>query len=131
MDRTLLRKLAWKSKLGFGQYADMTVRDISIYCRSYLAYIYYNCDMIDFIDEIKAELQLIEIPKPGKAPERKNEWLAKVGESMTDEQRAHYWMSRKAGRKRAAKAALAHAERDERRSTYKGVMQARNHGRLK
>lgn len=131
MDRTLLRKLAWKSKLGFGKYADMTVRDIAIYCRSYLAFVYYNCDMIDFADEIKQELQLIEITKPGKAPEMKNKWLAKVGETMTDEQKMHYWMSRKAGKKRAAKAALAHAESDERRSTYKGVMQARNHGHLK
>lgn len=131
MDRTLLRKLTWKSKLGFGKYADMTVKSIFIADRDYLGFVYYNCDMIDFCDEIKQELQLIEIAKPGKSPETKPKWEYKVGQSMIDEQRMHYFAARKVGKKRLAYAKLVNAERSERRNTRRGILQARNHGHLK
>ena len=131
MDRTLLRKLTWKSKLGFGKYADMSVRSIYIADRDYLGYVYYNASMIDFCAEIKQELKLIEIQKPGKQPELKAKWAFEVGQTMTDEQRMHYFAARKVGKKRVAKARLADAESSERWHTRKGIMQAKNHGHLK
>lgn len=131
MDRVLLRKLGWKSRLGFGKYADMTVKDVYIADKDYLGFVYYNCSMIDFCDEIKLALQLLEILKPGKAPEIKRKWEIYVCQSMTDEERMHYFVARKRGKARRAKARLARAEENERINSRRGILQARNHGHLK
>ena len=74
MDRLLLRTLAKKSILGFGKYADMTIKNLLDLNRTtYLRWIYYNMDMISFSNEILEEIKIsddFKIQKPGKAPEK-------------------------------------------------------------
>lgn len=69
----LLRKLAWKSILSFGQYEGCSLRQAYDNERdngkAYLAWMYYHLTNISFIDEIIDELGLIRIDKPGKKPE--------------------------------------------------------------
>lgn len=66
----LLRKLTEKSKLKFGEYADLTVGDLlKIGKKKYLRWCYYHCSMITFIDEILDILSIRDdflIEKPGK-----------------------------------------------------------------
>lgn len=73
MDTIRLRTLTRKSTLGFGKYHDFTVGYVlDRWHTCYLRWVYYNCDMISFVDEI---LDAIKIPleyrieKPGKFPE--------------------------------------------------------------
>ena len=68
-----LRKLSFKSKMGFGKYADLTVQEIiNMQRTSYLRAIYYNLEGISFLDEVLEKLRIIgpdhdyTIPKPGK-----------------------------------------------------------------
>ncbi len=64
-----LRKLTFKSIIGFGNYKDLTVHDLCALLRHReLIQIYYNLGNIDFSDEVKAELCINErrsIKKPG------------------------------------------------------------------
>lgn len=70
---TILRKLAHKSTMNFGKYADMTVHQIlSLNHQRILRWYYYNCSNITFTDEILDELHIpveFRIDKPGKNPE--------------------------------------------------------------
>ncbi len=73
MGATLLRTLTYKSKLGFGKYPDLTVEGILKKKQiHYLIWLYYNCSMVSFTDEILIELGIfkrIRIEKPGKDKE--------------------------------------------------------------
>lgn len=73
MDVLRLRTLTYKSILGFGKYADFTVKHIlDLNHTRYLRWVYYNCDMISFTDEILDRIYVIKelrIEKPGKNPE--------------------------------------------------------------
>jgi len=68
----LLRTLTRKSYLKFGKYADIRVGnllDLGISEREYLLWSYYSCSMINFNDDVLAELGITEefrIEKPGK-----------------------------------------------------------------
>ena len=128
MDRVLLRKLAWKSKLGFGKFADLTIHDIMIVEPYYLAWVFYQFEMIDFIDEIKEQLQLIPIAKPGAEPDKLREWKITQSEQYTDEERMHNRMIRARKRKAQKVACLMAAKKLERFSARKSVLQAKNHG---
>lgn len=68
MSVLLLRKMTFKSIIGFGRYPDLTVQEvIDIGKMSELVSMYYSLDRIDFIQEVKTVLCIeIEIPKPGK-----------------------------------------------------------------
>jgi len=74
----LYRKLAYKSVLGFGKYADMTVSNVLKVDPAWLAYAYYFYDRISFIDEILDFLQVDRIEKPGKRPALSKKCHAKV-----------------------------------------------------
>ena len=74
----LYRKLASKSVLGFGKYADMTVSNVLKVDPAWLAYAYYSYDRISFIDEILDFLQVDRIDKPGKRPELSTKWYSKM-----------------------------------------------------
>ena len=72
-----LRKLTLKSRLSFGKYAEMTVLGILKMGNgiAYLQWIYYNCSMIDFQDEVfnqifpRPDNDCLRIPKPGTDPD--------------------------------------------------------------
>lgn len=74
----LYRKLAYKSVLGFGKYADMTVSNVLKVDPAWLAYVYYFYDRISFIDEILDFLQVDRIEKPGKRPALSKKWYDKM-----------------------------------------------------
>ena len=69
MDITLLRKLSRKSTLKFGQYYDNTVQDcLTFHKYNYLRWVYYNCSMVTFMDDILEEIGITQeyrINKPG------------------------------------------------------------------
>lgn len=68
-DIVKLRKLTFKSIIGFGNYKDITVQDMcNLHRHGELIDIYYNLGNIDFTDEVKKELCINErrsIKKPG------------------------------------------------------------------
>ena len=72
-DVTLLRKLADKSKFGYGKYSDLSVRDVlNLGHPNYIRWCYFNSDKISFLDSILDEVRIPEeyrIQKPGKNPE--------------------------------------------------------------
>jgi hypothetical protein len=76
-DVTLLRKLTLKSKLKFGQYADLSVSEIiKLDKRAYLRWVYFNCDKITFLDEILEEIKIpleFRISKPAKDVDKHKE----------------------------------------------------------
>ena len=69
----VLRKMTFKSIMGFGKYADLSVKQIlDIGDDHYLRWVYYNASHINFFDDV---LQAMRIPdngiieKPGKNPD--------------------------------------------------------------
>lgn len=70
MSNTLLRTMTMKSKIGFGNYSDLTVQEL-IQLKKYkeLISMYYQLEKINFNDEVKDYLGIrfeLVIPKPGK-----------------------------------------------------------------
>lgn len=67
------RTLTLKSKFGFGEHHDKTIEQlISLSKKYYIAWVYYNNDIIDFNQEIKDIIGINkenEIVKPGRNPE--------------------------------------------------------------
>ena len=84
---TLLRKLSLKSKLNFGQYADLSIQElINLEKKSYLRWVYFNCDKITFFDEILDEIKIpleFRIEKPNKNPEKYIELNEIIKSKMT------------------------------------------------
>ena len=67
---TVLRTLTYKSKLNFGKHALLTIQELfNLKETNYLRWIYYNCDKINFMDDIIEKLKIVKIEKPGKNPE--------------------------------------------------------------
>ena len=68
-DNLMLRKLTFKSIIGFGNYKDLTVQDlINLQREMELVQIYYNLAKIDYVPEVKEALCIDErrsIKKPG------------------------------------------------------------------
>ncbi len=66
------RTLTLKSKFGFGEHFDKTIEHlINLNKKYYIAWVYYNNDIIDYNQEIKDMIGLSkehEIPKPGRNP---------------------------------------------------------------
>ena len=79
MSTTLLRTLTRKSTLKFGEYAHCCVQELlNKHKHMYLRWVYYNCDMITFKEDILEEINLkgdFLIVKPGKCPEKNNEMI--------------------------------------------------------
>ena len=77
---TLLRTLTKKSILKFGKHADMMVGNVMKIGNSemyYLVWVYYNCSMISFNEEILNELRIskdLRIEKPGQNPKNIYVW---------------------------------------------------------
>ncbi len=97
---TTKRVLTLKSKFGFGKYADMTIQEIiNLGKVSYLRWVYFNYENIDFIPEI---LDTIKIPveyrlvKPAKNPNA----LQEVNDKADDKHKFVYSDSDEAKEKR-------------------------------
>lgn len=130
MDGPVLKRiLTEKSKLGFGEFADVTIRSILNVKYNYVGWVYYNYKVIDFDAAIKSELDLIEIPKPGIAPDMYNAWMKKYGERFSQEEGMHGLNKVRAGRRRSAKIGLIKAKQSANLS--RRVLQSINHGHMK
>ena len=74
-----LRKLSFKSKIGFGKYENRTVEDlIRNRKHSKLIAMYYNYEKISFVDEVLKELRITEeyqINKPGVDKDMKEKYI--------------------------------------------------------
>lgn len=79
-----------KSKIGFGQYHNLTVAEMFIAQKEFkLINIYYCLAKIDFTDDILEKLHISEkIPKPGKDPGKRSAacqlFFLKLKEGRTD-----------------------------------------------
>ena len=126
---TTLRVLTKKSKIGFGRNADLTVADVIIIDKSYIAWMYYNMANISLRDDILEELRMEKVDKPGKNEELFRSWCRAESEKYSDEERF-----RGAMKKKRIKANMEKAERYRERNAAtlsKGQMQAANHGKMK
>jgi hypothetical protein len=131
MDALRLRTLTKKSVLGFGKYSDLTVMHVlnSNHTR-YLRWVYYNCDMISFMDDILEEIRIPEthrIEKPGKNPEMHEELNDLIESKMPGFNR----FKMKSHQKRVTKGVSASKMHGEKRNYTKGSMQAANQGHKK
>lgn len=130
----LYRKLAYKSKIGFGKYADVTVESIfAIKQEQYLIWLYYQMSNISFVDEILDRLGIEKISKPGKSDElykkyRQQRFIDKRSK-MTKEEYMHYRWAQKCADKRIDLARLKQKERELHQT--KGQLQQINHGHYK
>ena len=129
MDVVTLRVLAPKSKMNFGKFADMTVKDAIIADRDYLIWVYYHCSNISFNDEILNELEIIPIQKPGISNSMFFECKKRYSmKHFTKEQQEHYRFIKYRNRKRAAIAAVV---RDAKSYPTKGALAWKNQGHTK
>lgn len=133
----LYRKLAMKSRLGWGRYQDATVQDLIITGeQEYLIWVYYNMGMIDFLPEVLEAVGITDlIPKPGKDPEKGAAIIKQLHHeswsSMSEDERLLRAYKRAGIAKRARNAKLADAIDAEDHFCRKGVLQAINHGHIK
>jgi hypothetical protein len=123
-----LRKMATRSIIGFGKYSDLMVGDLlkgSHNERQYLAYLYYNKELVSFIDEVLDDLKIegdLVIDKPGINPNVKHKWDKSV---MTElDKLRRYNLKRRDIKHGAASSGV----RDKKQFS-KGSMQAINQGR--
>lgn len=93
MATTVLRKLSRKSQIKFGEYADLTVQtmfDMGEIQTQRLAWYYYNCSNISFLDDILEELGItddLRIEKPSKDGGLFVKWIAIRKKDWTENQR--------------------------------------------
>ena len=128
MDTIRLRTLTEKSIIGFGQYADLRVKDlISMNRTRDIRWIYYNCSMISFMPDILRWARIEEcdeIEKPGVDRE-----LYKSVNEYIEGFQAEYQREGAAKRaeKRIGRSKMTKRNIDKRYFS-KGSMQSRNHG---
>lgn len=129
MDTTLLRKLTRKSTMKFGQYSDSTVGQIlSLAGKRYLRWVYYNCSMITFMDDILEEINITEefrIEKPGKDSDMYQKLMDLIDEH-THGLSKHIIEKKK---KKHLRRERANKMSVEKKFFSKGMMQRRNHGK--
>lgn len=127
--RALYRIMADKSRLGFGKYSDMTVRDVIKIDPPYLAWAYYCLANVSLKPEILEELGLEPIAKPGTDEARLKAWKRKRSEGYTEEERLHGYY--KIYRKQRSKAIGGYLRVRNATSFSKAQLQAINHGHMK
>lgn len=116
----------------FGKYADLTVGQLfDLTKAAYLRWVYYNCSMINFNEEILELLRIDEewrIDKPGKYPEKEVEHTAYIREGINSGSSFNAFKAR--GHLSANKRRMQRKFGNPNRYIEKkGIMQARNHGR--
>lgn len=131
-DTPLLRKLAPKSILSFGQYKGLAVQDvIKTGHPAYLRFLYYNIEGISFIDDILREIGVVgdyydyQIKKPGTNSE--------LGKKVDEIKIKHMDVGDRAHAKKVAKNRQKQKNVTsmfaDKKIFSKGSMQARNQGR--
>ena len=129
MDAILLRKLTYKSKIGFGRYATLTVEYLMSHDKkTYLKWVYCNVAGIDFTDDVLEELHIHpddRINKPGRNPELFDVLIMRVNYAIKQQSPKKYFAFKeqlKKGRRRnlAEKAMMNHVS--------KAILQSKNHG---
>lgn len=133
MDVPLLRTLAWKSILGFGKYAELSVQQVfDLKHTNYLRWVYYNMSNISFNEEILRQIKVIHenhdnrIEKPGINPELHeeiNHFFFNL--ACKSEKSATIVMNRI---KKGAKMHSARTYLYDNKQFSKGNMQRKNHG---
>jgi len=126
----LYRILTKKSRLGFGQYEDLTVGDILKVDEQYIVWCYSHFEKISFCEEILTELGVARrIPKPGTDESLLGEWLRARNQQYTAEERFHGRIKKARLRKNKAIANLIRVRNDV--NLTKRQLQAINHGHMK
>ena len=82
MDVVLLRKLSRKSIINFGKKEGYSVQQmLDLKEKGYLRWMYFNCSMISFLDDILDEINITEdfrIQKPGTNKEKHEELITVI-----------------------------------------------------
>lgn len=128
----LYRKLAYKSKIGFGKFSDYTVQDLfTINCEDYLVWAYYSRSNFSLIDEIVDRLGIQKIDKPGTNMELLEAYNKQRAhekfDDMTQEEYMHYRMKQNQASKRYFKERAREVTQRTRMSRHE--MQQINHGK--
>jgi hypothetical protein len=129
VDVTLLRKLADKSKFGYGKYQTLSVRDVlNLGHPNYIRWCYFYSDKISFLDSILDEVKIpkeYRIEKPGRNPELGDKLEEEIMSNARDKD--EYYRMRQKQREINL---MAEIHRD-RVSYSKGNMERINHGHRK
>jgi len=132
MDLIRLRTLTDKSVLGFGQYRDMTLRQIIDYGKTnYLGWVYFNCETIDFHIDLLNEIYInhkYRLTKPAKAPELYEKWIRSRLGSVLHTDPLKYNKSRSIT-KHETKMKMKRLAKTHSFLNKKCVLQAKNHGK--
>jgi hypothetical protein len=128
MDVLRLRKLTRKSLLGFGKDADLTIGNmLDLQKTRYLRWVYFNCSMLTFMDDILDQIGIIEefrIEKPGKDSEKHEELNNEI-----DLKRSGFSkFKHEAHHKRVRKAEFINFRKRDSIRFSKSIMQRKNHG---
>ena len=129
MDVIRLRTLTTKSRLGFGQYADMTIDQIiAIKKKIYLVWVYFNINGISFTDDILDAFFYDKkwlIDKPGTNPKMFEEYINRYKSKIHGVE----GLAVKQKNKKRSKARYISKQASRHTETKKSVLQARNQGR--
>lgn len=134
--------MKWDYRFLFGRHKARRVDEVydggNPYGASYLAWVYYNVEDVDFHDDILNALGLSRIGKPGNAPEMYDAYVEALPEEVRDLVKNHGANCRMG--------AAAHRRREDRvyferrcarvefanfRASNKALLQAQNHGHKK
>jgi len=127
-----LRTLTEKSTLGFGKYSDARVGNVLKLSSGhwYLAWIYFNCSMINFCDEVMDKLMIRDdyvIKKPGTDPEMWDKYLEAAIKKTFGPAGLNKFIHKNRNKSKQKAKYTGFSVRD-RKKYSKGNMQSRNHG---
>lgn len=129
---TLLRTMTKKSIIGFGKYKDYRVGDIiNLGELEYLRWVYYNSELVTFMDDILDEIGITEeyrIKKPGKQPEKFRKLNGDIIKNMTDLERIKFIAHRNKTIKNTELTKIITNKKIDNRKFSKISMRDRNHG---
>ena len=126
-----LRTLTEKSQMKFGKYSDMKVGSVMIMPlgTTYLRWVYYNCSLVSFCDDVLDFIgvyQDIRIGKPGNNPEIfKKVFISRLN---INDKKGTEGIVAKRGRKKRAKSNMMNVKHRDRIKFSKSSMQSRNQG---
>lgn len=122
----LYRIMTEKSVIGFGKYADMTVRQVLCVEPGYIVWMYACKEKISLCRALKDELGLPDMKKPGVDEQVLRDWNAQRRGALSEDENRKVDMLMNIGKKRKAKAQFVSAVKAEHYT--KRQLQAINHG---
>jgi hypothetical protein len=134
-DTLLLRKMARKSKFGFGKYNEYTVSDVLKVDKQYLKWCYYYYEMITFMDDILDEIGISEdyrIQKPGKNPDVLiiSDMSKKAGFAKLSDEEKLKAIKKKSHEEKEKRIRDFNISKGNNKFYTKGYLQRKNHGKL-